>query len=98
MLLSFAFLYFLAFAALIISIFYIINSDQNETTPNEPSKLIYKESVQSEIVSTPETKEVKTKLPVKKQVLVEVCNLIDGCPVVKGICQGCVQEKKWITE
>ena len=36
--------------------------------------------------------------PVKVQKLVEVCPRIDGCPIVEGICEDCVEEGKWVVK
>ena len=34
--------------------------------------------------------------PIKIQRYVEICPRIDGCPIVEGVCEDCVEEKTWV--
>ena len=27
-----------------------------------------------------------------------ICKRVDGCPIVEGVCEDCVEEKKWVVK
>ena len=98
MLLSFRFLYLIAIGIMILGIVYTIQTNQNSSIKEEPPQKSYSDSPTKQKVIKPRSPFKQLLRPAKKLVLVEVCKKIQGCRTIDGVCEGCVLEKKWVTE
>ena len=51
----------------------------------------------SPITSVEPTKMTWTE-PVRVSETSSICKRVDGCPIVEGVCEDCVEEKKWVVK
>ena len=51
----------------------------------------------SPITSIEPTKMTWTE-PVRVLETSSICKRVDGCPIVEGVCEDCVEEKKWVVK
>jgi len=51
----------------------------------------------SPITSVEPTKMTWTE-PVRVLETSSICKRVDGCPIVEGVCEDCVEEKKWVVK
>ena len=51
----------------------------------------------SPITSVEPTKMTRTE-PVRVLETSSICKRVDGCPIVEGVCEDCVEEKKWVVK
>ena len=73
---------FIYFGTIILMIVLIIYLIQTNSSP---------------ITSVEPTKMTWTE-PVRIIETSSICKRVDGCPIVEGVCEDCVEEKKWVVK
>ena len=60
--------------------------------------IIYLIQTNSSPITSVEPTKITWTEPVRVLETSSICKRVDGCPIVEGVCEDCVEEKKWVVK
>ena len=60
--------------------------------------IIYLIQTNSSPITSVEPTKITWTEPVRVLETSSICKRVDGCPIVEGVCEDCVEKKKWVVK